>query len=438
MEFMSKTWINSESKTRFIDWIKDLFPMNRSLSGIGNLQTLEYLQEKIPNLKIKEIPSGIQAYDWEVPNEWEISDGFIETTDGRRFAEFKRNNLHIVGYSDRVDKVISKTELLKHVYFLEDQPEAIPYVTSYYLRQWGFCLKKSELEELGDGPFRVFIDSQFKSGVQGGKLIYGELVIPGKSTQEVLFSTYICHPSMANNELSGPVVATALASILDQMDTHYTYRFLFLPETIGAVYYLSKHIRTLQKNVIAGWVLTCIGDSGLFSYIPSRIGNNYADRCTLAVLNERQEAHHIYSWLDRGSDERQYCAPGVDLPICSITRSKYGTYNEYHTSLDNLDLVSERSLRESIFLLLELVEKIESQRVPKMKVLCEPQMGKRGLYPNTSTKNSETIDVRNMMNVISYFDGGHTLQEISEQCGVDLKEIHKIIDLLQHESLIEY
>jgi aminopeptidase-like protein len=428
---------DKQEEVDYLQWMKDLFPINRSLSGEGNRQTLRYLKEKIPSLEIKEIPSGLAAFDWVVPDEWNIDDAFIECMNGQRFAEFKKNNLHVVGYSAPIDQVVTRNELLNHLHYLDHQPDAIPYVTSYYAKQWGFCIKKSDLQLMGEGPFRVYIGSRFTPRNQGGGLTYGELILPGKSHLEVLFSTYICHPSMANNELSGPVVATALGTLLSEQELHYTYRFLFLPETIGAVCYLSEHLEQLKKRLIAGWVLTCIGDTGKFSYIPSRLGNSYADRCTLAVLKENNADFLEYSWMDRGSDERQYCAPGVDLPVCSISRSKYGTYKEYHTSLDNLNLITNESLAQSVRLLRTLVDRIEQQRVPRVKVLCEPQLGKRGMYPNTSKWTPQRNSVRDLMNVISCLDGNHTPEEIASVCELTVLEVNDLIEMLLEVNLID-
>jgi aminopeptidase-like protein len=427
----------SGKEISYLTWMKDLFPLNRSLSGSGNRQTLDYLREKTNNLEIKSIPCGSQAFDWTVPPEWKIVNAYIESKDGRRFADFSNNNLHVVQYSSPIDQIVTKAEITNHIHILEDNPDAIPYVTSYYSPNWGFCMSKREFESMGDGPFRVHIESSFISAPEGGELAYGQVLIPGDTKQEVLFSTYICHPSMANNELSGPVVATALAQMLNQRKLHYTYRFLFLPETIGAIYFLSRNLEQMRENLIAGFVLTCIGDSGNFSYIPSRLGNNYADRCAKGILKEYTESFVEYSWLDRGSDERQYCAPGVDLPVCSITRSKHGTYPEYHTSLDNLSLITESSLRESIFLLARLIEKIENQRVPKLKIRCEPQLGKRGLFPNLSTNNSHTKAVMEMMDVISFFDGGHSLADISQKTGVTLTTVAAIVEKFRSTGLLE-
>jgi aminopeptidase-like protein len=418
-------------------WMKMLFPLNRSLSGEGNRKTLRFLKTLVPNIKIGEFKSGHSAFDWMIPHEWNITDAFIERSDGSKVAEFSNCNLHLVGYSVPIDKIVSKEELLKHIHYVDEMPNAIPYVTSYYESDWGFCISKHEFEKLGEGPFRVYIDSSFKGSEEGGVLNFGEVVLKGKSTQEILFSTYICHPSMANNELSGPVLSIALIKNLSKTNHHYTYRFLFLPETIGSICYLSKNFEKMKKNIIAGWVLTCIGDEGTFSYIPSRLGNNYADRITKEVLGIQVPEYISYSWLDRGSDERQYCSPGIDLPICGITRSKYDTYPEYHTNLDNLGLVSEESLEKSLEVLLHLVKKIESQRVPKSTILCEPQMGRRNLYSNLSTRKSYSAQTRKIMDVLSYLDGSHTLEDISNKCGIDLYQINEIIETLLAHKIIE-
>jgi aminopeptidase-like protein len=418
-------------------WMKILFPLNRSLSGEGNRKTLRYLQTLVPNIKIGEFKSGQPAFDWIIPHEWNVENAFIERTDGSKVAEFSNCNLHLVGYSVPVDKIVSREELLEHIHYVDEMPNAIPYVTSYYESNWGFCITKHEFEKLGEGPFRVFINSSLKGSEEGGVLNFGEVVLEGKSTQEILFSTYICHPSMANNELSGPVLSIALIKILSKTDHHYTYRFLFLPETIGSISYLSENFEKMKKNTIAGWVLTCIGDKGNFSYIPSRLGNSYADRLTKEVLGVHAPEYITYSWLDRGSDERQYCSPGIDLPVCSITRSKYDTYPEYHTNLDNLELVSQESLEKSLEVLSHLVKKIESQRVPKSTILCEPQMGRRDLYSNISTRRSYSTQTKNMIDVLSYLDGGHTIEDIANKCGIEKYQVNEIIETLIAHKLVK-
>jgi aminopeptidase-like protein len=418
-------------------WMKDLFPLNRSLSGEGNRETLRYLQDLVPNMSIGEFKSGYPAFDWVIPHEWNVDNAFIERNDGSRLAEFSNCNLHLVGYSIPIDKIVSKEELLKHIHYIDEIPNAIPYVTSYYKNDWGFCITKQEFEKLGEGPFRVYINSSLKGSDEGGVLNYGEVVLKGKSSQEILFSTYICHPSMANNELSGPVLSVALIKEIANINHHYTYRFLFLPETIGAIAYLSENYRRMKKKIIAGWVLTCIGDKGNFSYVPSRQGNNYADRITKEVLRVKFPEYITYSWLDRGSDERQFCSPGIDLPVCAITRSKYDTYSEYHTNLDNLEIISEESLEESLKILSDIVKEIESKRVPKSKILCEPQMGKRDLYPNLSSRQSYSDLNRKMMDVLSYLDGCHTLEDVSNKCGIELMQINEIIEILLAHDIIE-
>jgi len=418
-------------------WMKDLFPLNRSLSGEGNRKTLRYLQTLVPNIKIGEFKSGDPKFDWVIPREWNVKNAFIERIDGSRVAEFSNCNLHLVGYSIPIDKIVLKEELLKHIHYVDEIPNAIPYVTSYYENDWGFCITKQEFEKLGEGPFRVYIDSSLKGSDEGGVVNYGEVVLKGKSSQEILFSTYICHPSMANNELSGPVLSVALIKEIESIDHHYTYRFLFLPETIGSIAYLSENYEKMKKKTIAGWVLTCIGDKGNFSYIPSRLGNNYADRITKDVLSIKAPEYITYSWLDRGSDERQFCSPGIDLPVCGITRSKYDTYPEYHTNLDNLEIISEESLEESLEVLSHIVKKIESQRVPKSTILCEPQMGRRNLYSNLSTRQSYSTQTRKMMDILSYLDGDHTLEEVSNKCGIELKQINEILEILLAHEIVE-
>jgi aminopeptidase-like protein len=414
-------------------WATNLFPINRSLTGNGVRETLEYLKSQVPELVIHQVASGTSAFDWVVPDEWTINEAYIDDENGQRVLSLVDNNLHVLGYSTPVDKVVTREELDDYLYSLPDQPKAIPYVTSYYERKFGFCMTQEQRDSLSQGPFHIFIDSRIEPGFMN----YGEVYIPGASEKEVLFSTYICHPSMANNELSGPVVALALAKHLStRNDLRYSYRFVFTVETIGSIYYISKHLKELQANVVAGWVLTCMGDDRTYSFIPSRHGNTLTDRVSRKVLRELNSDFTEYTWLDRGSDERQFCSPGVDLPVASIMRSKYEEYPEYHTSLDNLDVISPNGLQGSYNALERAIQILESNNKWKILTKCEPQLGKRGLYPNTSTKNAIDL-IRNQMNVISYLDGENDVIEISEKCKIDYRETLKIIEMLNHANLVE-
>jgi len=426
-------FMSNEIGREMYDWATILFPVNRSLTGIGVRETLEYLKSQVPELVIHQVASGTSAFDWVVPDEWTINEGYIDDENGQRVLSLVDNNLHVLGYSTPVDKVVTREELDNYLYSLPDQPNAIPYVTSYYERKFGFCMTQEQRDSLSQGPFHILIDSRIEPGFMN----YGEVFIPGASEKEVLFSTYICHPSMANNELSGPVVALALAKHLStRNDLRYSYRFIFTVETIGSIYFISKHLKELQANVVAGWVLTCMGDDRTYSFIPSRHGNTLTDRVSRKVLRDLKSDFTEYTWLDRGSDERQFCSPGVDLPIASIMRSKYEEYPEYHTSLDNLDVISPNGLQGSYNALERAIQILETNNKWKVLTKCEPQLGKRGLYPNTSTKNAIDL-IRNQMNVISYLDGENDVIEISEKCKLDYRETLKIIEILNGANLIE-
>ncbi len=415
------------------DFAKQLWPLNRSITGNGVRQTLNIIKEHISELKIYSVPSGTQVFDWNIPLEWNVNDAYIITPSGKKICDFSENNLHLLGYSVPFRGKVSLEELKKNLYTLPDQPEAIPYVTSYYHERWGFCLSKNQFDLLEEGVYEVVIDSNLFKGF----LNYGEIIIPGKSQDEVLLSTYVCHPSMANNELSGPTVLTFLAKWLKELpNINFTYRIIFIPETIGSITYLSKHYKYLKKNVIAGFNISCIGDDRAYSFLPSRNGNTISDEIAKHVLKWIDPNFVSYSWLDRGSDERQYCAPGIDLPIASILRTKYEEYPEYHTSLDNLEgVVTPKGLEGGYWAIRRALELIERNKKYKVTVLGEPQMSKRGLYPTLSKKESRK-QVRIMMDLISLCDGKNSLLEIANQLNLPAWDIYDLVDMLEQKQLI--
>jgi aminopeptidase-like protein len=421
-------------KEEMYSWAKDLWPITRSLTGDGVRETLSYLKQLLPNLEVHSVQSGSRAFDWTVPNEWNIRDAYIEDESGNKIVNFLDNNLHVVGYSGPIDTWIDLEELDKHLHSLVDQPDAIPYITSYYSKYWGFCLKHSLRQKLKKGLYHVVIDSDLKPGV----LNYGELVIPGDRDEEVFLSTYICHPSMANNELSGIVVTTALTRfLLSLKELKYTYRIIFIPETIGSIVYLSKNIEHLRKKVLAGFQITCVGDERCYSYLPSRLGETLSDDVALHVLKHTDKNFKKYTWLERGSDERQYCAPGVDLPVASIMRSKYEEYPEYHTSLDDLNFVTQKGLEGGLLALKRSINVIEENGYFKTTVLCEPQLGKRDLYPSIGDRSIGDQTLL-MVNLISYCDGNHSLLEISEILDAPFWKLIKIVErLVKHKLLIK-
>ena len=416
---------------KMLSLAKELFPLNRSLSGEGVRETLNILKRENKELKIHSIKSGTKVFDWEVPDEWNCKEAYIITPDGKKICDYNKNNLHLVQYSTPFEGEVSLEELNKHLYSLPHLPDAIPYVTSYYYRKWGFCISENERKKLKKGVYKVVIKSELKKGV----INYADLIIPGKSKKEIMFSTYICHPSMANNELSGPVLATFLAKYLKKRNNYYTYRFIFAPETIGSLIYLSKHLNYLKENVIAGFILTCVGDERNYSYLASRYANTLADKVALNILEYEIKNFKKYSYLDRGSDERQYCAPGIDLPVCSVMRTKYGVYPEYHTSLDDFNVISAKGLEESYNLYIKIIEVLENNFKYKVTVLGEPQLGKRGLYPKECTPTTDYSLAFLYRNFLAYADGSNDLIDIANILGVSAYRLIDVAKLFLKEDL---
>ncbi|WKD24691.1 DUF4910 domain-containing protein [Pseudoalteromonas sp. KG3] len=415
-------------------WASDLFPICRSLTGAGVRESLHYLSSHLDGLKVHSVPSGTAVFDWTIPLEWSIEDAYVLDPAGNKVIDFKNSNLHVLNYSTPVDVELSLNQLNEHLYSLPDMPTAIPYVTSYYAPRWGFCLAQEERDKLKDGLYRAVI----KSNHYHGCLNYAEYFLKGETDEEILISTYICHPSMANNELSGPVVTTALANLIRELPSRkYNYRFVFVPETIGAITFISENLAHLKSKVVGGFVLTCIGDERNYSYLQSKQEGTLSDRAAMHSMKSLVGDYKLYDFLSRGSDERQYCAPGVDLPIGSIMRTRYGDYPEYHTSLDDLSLVTASGLAGGLEVCFETIKLIEANETYKVTVYCEPQLGKRGLYPTISSMALDYTDVRTLTNLIAYCDGKHDLIAIAEKINVNARELIPVVKRLVDEGLLE-
>jgi len=411
-----------------------LFYLNRSLTGEGNLKTLKEIKKISKNLKIKSFKSGKKVFDWKIPYEWILKSAWIKNENGNKIIDFKDNNLHVVGYSKKVSKILNFKKLKENIFYLKNQPNAIPYVTSYYKKNWGFCMTYNEFKKLKKKEnFEVFIDSSFKKS----KLIYGENILKGRKKNEILLSTYICHPSMANNELSGPIVASLISNWISKFKKRqFTYRIVFLPETIGSIAYIKHNLNYLKNNVIAGYVLTCLGDERAYSLLPTKYGKTLSDRVASKIFKTKKIKFKTYSWLDRGSDERQYGSPNVDLPIASIMRTKYGKYPEYHTSDDKFGkVVTIRGINQSFEIMKSIVNYFENSIFPLSKNTCEPFLTKKNLIKTYSTKikNKKT---ENILNFLTYSDGKNEFEEICKLIKLNKIEGKKILKLLLKEKLI--
>lgn len=413
---------------------RHLWPINRSLTGDGVRQTLKEIAAHVPELVVHSVSSGTTAFDWQVPKEWKVTQAYIVTPNGQKICDFEANNLHLVGYSAPFRGTLSLEALQKHLYSLPDQPEAIPYITSYYSERWGFCISEQQRQTLEHGTYEVVVDTELFDG----ELNFGELILKGELEEEIFLSTYICHPSMANNELSGPAVVTFLGKWLRELPSRrYTYRIIFIPETIGSIVYLSKNSTWMKDHVVAGFNVSCVGDDRAYSYLPSRNGDTRSDRVAKHVLQWTDSNYVSYRWEDRGSDERQYCSPGIDLPIASMMRTKFGAYPEYHTSLDNLeDVVTPSGLQGGYDALRNAIQILEHDKTYRAKMLCEPQLGKRGLYPTLSTKE-RNADIKRTMNFLSHCDGEQSLFDIAERIDVPCWELFETARLLVEHNIIE-
>lgn len=420
---------------------RKIYPVYRSITGDGVRETFDIINEYLgegTHLVQHEIPTGTKVFDWEVPKEWKIREAYIENDKGEKILDLKKNCLHIVGYSMSVDKWVDYNELLQYIYTQPDQPEAIPYVTSYYQKIFGFCMSENERKCLKPGKYHIYIDSEFYDG----SLTYGEVLLNGGVKKEVLISTYSCHPSMGNDNCSGLALSAQLIKYLKSLSNrHYTYRFVFLPETIGAIAFLydKNNLRNLQSNCIGGYTFSCVGDEGDYSMIQTKCGNSLSDRALRNILKFAdipRDAIKEYSYLERGSDERQYNSPGVELGITGFCRTKYWEFPEYHTSLDTIDFINSKGLQGSFNIMKQVLDAIEHNYFYKTSVPCEPQLGKRGLYPAVSQKGTYA-GIEAMLNFLGYADGHTDLIEISNRIHQPIRQLVKIIDRLKAEGLIE-
>ena len=411
-----------------------LFPICRSITGDGFRQSLEMIREQVPEMQVFEVPTGTQVFDWTIPREWNIRGGWIRNKQGETIIDFRNSNLHVLGYSVPIHQTVSREELLEHVYTQPEQPDWIPYVTSYYKERWGFCMSERQKQQLTDEEYEVCIDSTLADG----SLTYGELIVPGETDEEIFFSTYLCHPSMANNELSGPCLMTALIKYVQSLKSRrYTYRFIIVPETIGSITYLSRNLKTMQQHVKAGFVLSCVGDDRTYSMVSTKYEDTLADRVLENVLRFHYPDFIRYSFMKRASDERQYGSAGVGLPVCAFCRSKYHEYPEYHTSADDLSVISPEGLQGSYEVMVKVIDALEHNRHYCMTVPCEPQLGKRGLYPTISQKGTYAA-FRAMQHFTAYADGRNDLIDISNLIGTPVDQLIPIVAKLMDHNLVTY
>ncbi len=412
--------------------ISNLYPICRSITGDGIRKTLRILQQYIP-LNLYEVPTGTQVFDWTVPREWNIRDAYIKNSAGEKIVDFHKSNLHVLNYSTPIHTKMPLDDLKAHLFTLPDRPDWVPYRTSYYKENWGFCLSYNQFLELKDEEYEVYIDSS----LEDGHLTYGEYYIKGEKEDEVLISCHACHPSLANDNLSGIALATFLAKHLSQMSPSLSYRFIFIPGTIGSITWLAQNETHVDK-IKHGLVLTCLGDTGKSHYKKSRRGDAEIDKAVIHVLKQSTQDYEIQEFSPYGYDERQFCSPGFNLPVGCFMRSPHGTYPQYHTSADNLDLVQPQALADSLAKILSVVQIIENnKKYFNQNPKCEPQLGKRGLYSAigglTDTKKTEMA----MLWILNLSDGTNTLLDISEKSGLEFDLIKKTADTLRQFDLLK-
>ncbi len=411
-------------------WAKDLFPLCRSLTGEQNRKTLKYIKNINNKFQLKSFKSGQHVYDWKIPKEWWIKDAYIKDSNQKKILDFKKNNLHLLNYSLPIKKKINLDNLKKNIFTNKQKPKIIPYVTSYYKKRWGFGMSYNQLKKMRKKEiYNILIDS----GHFNGRMDYAEMTLKGRSKKFILICSYICHPSMANNELSGPLVVTALSKMLKK--SKYTVKLLLIPETIGAIAYINKNINHLRNNLVAGFNLSCVGDKSRFSLISSLNENTYSDKIAYRVL-EKNFKFKKFSFLKRGSNERQFGCQNLNLPFVTICRSRFGDYPEYHTSKDNLNLINEKNLMESSFLIKKIVDEIQQNSVYIKQTICEPFLTKYNLV-NLIGGPKKSKFFEDIQNVIAFCGRDYDLKELSKKLNITKKEIKKLIYILKKKKILK-
>jgi aminopeptidase-like protein len=408
-----------------------IYPICRSITGDGVRQTLDHLARRV-DLEVHEVPTGTQVFDWTIPREWSIRDAYIKNAAGERIVDFRKCNLHVLNYSGPVHAQLPLEELKKHVFTLPDQPDLIPYRTSYYAENWGFCMAHRELAALPDGIYEVAIDA----GLEDGSLTYGEYLHRGETEAEFLFSAHVCHPSLANDNCSGLALLTVLAERLAPLKTRYSYRFVFAPGTIGAIAWLARNEHRVAR-IRHGLVVSCLGDGGGPTYKKSRRGDAFIDRAMTHVLRDMASAPAIIDFFPYGYDERQYCSPGFDLPVGLLQRSQFGTFPEYHTSADNLDFIRPEHLAESYRMITAAIDIVENDWRPLSTTpKCEPQLGRRGLYAALGGDKDGAAKSMAFLWILNLADGRHSLLDMAERANLPFGVVADAARLLQESGLL--
>jgi len=421
-----------DTGSAMVEFMADLYPICRSITGNGVRETLHKVNEILP-IEIVEVPTGELVFDWEIPREWNITDGYIKDPGGNKILDFKKLNLHVLNYSMPVSGHFSLEELKKHIHTIPEKPDLVPYRTSYYKENWGFCMSHNQFRTLEEGEYEVLIDSSLTSG----SLTYGEVLIEGKIREEILISTHICHPSLCNDNLSGIAVSAFLGNMLKSREPHYSYRFIFIPGTIGAITWLSQNESKLGR-IRCGIVTALLGLGERFTYKRTRSGDGYIDKVFEFILKKEGVLHDIIDFTPYGYDERQFSSPGINLPVGSLSRIPYGQYHEYHTSGDNMDLISGKALTESFDILDKVIAHLDAdRRYLNLSPKGEPQLGKRGLYDNVGGRNDSQLFQMALLWVLNFSDGNHSLTDIAIRSDIAIELIIEASEKLAEKGLLK-